>query len=363
MEQIISNKNVFYPPMGIVHITHDLCDIFSQSILGKEKIIIRSSSQPNSNPHLGTITTIMTCYSVAEYLRDKFNINVEIIFDVLENSPAEKVDINNIEYQVSLRDKIIDEKSLYETYLEGFKTIFDYLSAKTNIRLTIRTYQEFQQIPIVRQTLLKIINEEDKFRQIISPSEKRLHIRFPCPKCKLMDKSAINTKISTKTTDKVVFNLFCPHHGNFNTELTEDNNEFIDANTPLRDILQGVISIENDNHSKNLNIMIDGSDWSGLWTLQVFCNGLLALNYNSLPFRLFAPMILDWSGAKFSKSLYLHSDAYKYVPPGLIDFSKFIDIYGINGLDKLWEEVRSWASNPKKLFRNYTIDYFKLILE
>lgn len=77
------------------------------------------------------------------------------------------------------------------------------------------------------------------------------------------------------------------------------------------------------------------------------------------PVRFYAPMVLDWSGAKFSKSLYVQSDAYHYLPKGLTNYQKFLETYGEAGLRKIWKEVQSRVSDPKKLFR----DYFQLLLD
>ncbi len=363
MESVATFSNVFYPPMGIVHIAHKLSDLFKDRIKGKDKIVVRTSSQPNSNPHLGTVTTIMTCFSVAEYLRNKFDAEAEIIFDVLENSPAETVEIEGVEYQISLNDKIENGLSKYAEYIKGFDTIFSFLEEKTGIKLIKREYSEFQENKHIRKSILRMINKSNEFIPILAPSKDKMHLRFPCPICRLTDKYAINTTFTAIQEDSAKFRCKCPKHGVFSGLFSLDNLEFIDANTPIRDILQGIMSIENDREYNTFSLMIDGNDWSGVWTLHVFCRGLLLMGYNEIPSRMFAPLILDWSGAKFSKSLYLKSDAYKYLPQGFIDFSKFMEVYGTAGLEKLWEEIQTWAYDTKKIFRNYSIEYLNLILQ
>lgn len=210
---------------------------------------------------------------------------------------------------------------------------------------------------------MKIINNPDDFIPILSPSERRLHLRFPCPYCHLTDKHSVNITPTKIQSDSVQFECNCPTHGRFNVTYSETNSQFIDANTPIRDILQGAISIEDDRNNNTFSLMIDGNDWSGVWALHVFSQGLLKMGYKEIPSRIFAPLILDWSGAKFSKSLYLKSDAYQYLPEGFIDFSKFINTYGYDGLEKLWKEILTWPAETKKLFRSYSIDYLSLILQ
>ncbi len=36
--------------------------------------------------------------------------------------------------------------------------------------------------------------------------------------------------------------------------------------------------------------------------------------------------------------------------------------FGEEGLEKLWQEVKSWVDDPKKLFRNYSAEYLISLL-
>jgi hypothetical protein len=75
--------------------------------------------------------------------------------------------------------------------------------------------------------------------------------------------------------------------------------------------------------------------------------------------RLFTPTILDWSGAKFSKSLYINNPQYLDNYIDFLSLTKLVDRYGFLTLEKLYFECASWVMNSNKFFRNYTIDYFK----
>ncbi len=152
----------------------------------------------------------------------------------------------------------------------------------------------------------------------------------------------------------------CPEHGPHVVMLSEYNNEFIDVNTQLRDLLKGYV-INND--KKDLIIMMDGSDWGNTWSNRIHCEGLIALGERSLPIRIFTPMILDWSGAKFSKSLYMMLDDYKYINQAFNDYRIFKSEYSYSGLNIIWEIACDWISEPKKFFRNYSIDYFDLFFK
>jgi hypothetical protein len=90
-------SNVFYPPVGIVHITKDIGQLVEPFIDGKSCIHINTSAQPNSHPHLGTVTTLMTAFAIGEHLGKYFSLPVKLTFDQLENAPGKKVTKNGIE--------------------------------------------------------------------------------------------------------------------------------------------------------------------------------------------------------------------------------------------------------------------------
>ena len=78
-----------------------------------------------------------------------------------------------------------------------------------------------------------------------------------------------------------------------------------------------------------------------------------------MPFNIFTPQILDDSGAKLSKTIYLTRGAYADVPPAWTSMQAFEDRFGPVGLDMLWDEVSGWVRSPEKFFRNYTVRYLE----
>jgi hypothetical protein len=78
---------------------------------------------------------------------------------------------------------------------------------------------------------------------------------------------------------------------------------------------------------------------------------------------LYAPLIVDWSGAKLSKSLYVENNAYKYLPDYLINYKYFKDYFGKECILNLYGIVYDWIENPYKLFRCYSIYYFMEVLK
>ena len=79
---------------------------------------------------------------------------------------------------------------------------------------------------------------------------------------------------------------------------------------------------------------------------------------HELPTIVYAPLIVDWSGAKLSKSLYVKQNAYKDLPQYLVNYGEFKSKLGEEGVKKMFEEVCSWLDESYKLFRNYSVYYF-----
>lgn len=358
-------KKVVYPPVGIAHITKDVAHLIKNRVSGKSTIVIRSTAQPNSYPHIGTVTTIMTTFALAKHFSSYFSLPTEVRFEELENSPGEKKLVGGLLYTKSLKDIKEGGISLSEKYMKSFRELFDFLSQKSCVKYRTRNFEKFQADPRVRKNLLAIINQRDEFTPALSPSEDQLRIRFPCPICQFVDKRAVTTKWLKVTNDSVILSQVCFDHGEHILEITPTNHLYVDTNAPITDVLQGALFIEEDKRDGSLSIMVDGNDWSGVWVLNVFCEGLslLGYKYNEMPLHFYAPLIEDWSGAKFSKTVHVETDTYSYLPEGLVNLSEFLKTFGWEGLNVLWEEALEWAQNPEKLFRNYSIDYILEILK
>ena len=363
---IYTRDDVVYPVLGLSHMTNDISDLIAHQMANKESIRIYHAIQPNSHPHIGSVTTLMTAFALASHFADSFGLPVSLTLDALENSPSyvHKKSLEGVVYEKSLNDTFQEGHSLADLYLESFRALLDTLSKRTGIPSTVRSYEQFQHIPLVRRQLLTILQRYEEFAPIVSPSEKRLHVRFPCPMCHYMDKNACTVRLKEVTSDMVRLTSRCCDHAEHSIDVREANNDFIDMNAALRDLTKGVLLIEESRQERSLCLTVAGGDWGGMWILRVFCEGLahLGYTYEGIPPRFFAPIITDWSGAKFSKSLYVASRTYDSLPKGLLDFSQFRAIYGEKGLDLLWEEVQTWVNDPKRLFRNYSVEYFKMLL-
>ena len=107
-----------------------------------------------------------------------------------------------------------------------------------------------------------------------------------------------------------------------------------------------------------------GLSWSGRWDRCVHLLGVsaLGLQMEELPARIYTPTVTDMLGAKLSKSLYV-GDMYTQMPKGFADFNDFMEEYGEDGLNTLWQHIRQWPKDPAYMDRDsYTITYFMLLL-
>lgn len=358
-------KLILYPPVVMAHITKNLKDFYSSYIKGKESVNVVFSSQMNGNPHLGTMSTLGVAFSVAEYLSKNFNVESKLKFYALENPPHEKVEREGLVYAKTL-DHIIDkdDKVLSEKYLNTFLDLLDGYKKLSGVDYEVIRYKDFQSDPNVRKHAINIIKKEDDFGPILSPTDGHLKYRLNCGQCNFQEKTSKLTRVKEETQDGgLIIESHCLNHDYFQEEFHIDNDTFMDLNTPLRSLIRKADLIDKANLNNSLNVMVDGGDWVHIAGILNYGLSMLGYSQDEQPLRIFAPIIEDWSGAKFSKSLYVKEGAYSGLPKEFISYNDLIDKYGERGLNVLWEEFKSWVQDPKKLFRNYTVDYFKKKLE
>lgn len=372
LEYFGNNK---FARVGISHISRHIAQHIIPKMSGRDSIHVNTSAQPNSNPHFGTVTTMMTVFAIAAELKAFFKVPVKVTFDQLENAPDRSQNGlkrayargKEVEYQISLADAKDDEgQSLCDRNMRVFRKLFDYLATQTGISYEVRSYRQCQSLPSFRRALLTMFKQADVFTPIVSPSGEQIRLRFPCPVCSWVDKGSVHTSIVAEYDDSIVFRAYCPEHGEHDSVLNVSGSDFFDTNTPLRDVAKGASLIEESRIENSLPVMVDGRDWSGRWNNLVFSEGITRLGYgfHELPVRFFTPVVTDRLGAKLSKSLYVGQDTYEYMPKGFMNYEEFMSSYGNVGLETLWQHIRLWAQDPAYLDRDgYSVDYFRLLLE
>lgn len=352
-------KKAIFSAGGISLIVKDLSDLVRDRISEVNEIVINTSSHPNSKPHLGTLTTIMAAFLLARKFWIDFNIPVKVEFDELENSPCLQIKST---YYKSLADSLKNVKSYADYYMDSYQRIFDKLTQLTGVPYYIRTYEEFQKNPVVRENIFKIYKNYEKFCELLDPSDKKLFLRTKCPICNISNRNPESFHFESNDSE-LIFHSDCCIHGTYSICFGVENETYIDMNTQLRDLTKGALIAHEMKKNQRLVIMCDGKDWSGEWAQRMHYEGLLRLGYDNITVRFFAPLIVDWSGGKYSKSVYLTSTSYNGFEKVMSDFDSFYNDYGEAGFMCIYNEVESWISDPIKFFRNYSNEYFGQLLQ
>lgn len=350
--RIECDDNVYYPLGGASYVFKTEFIKYIYSKLKNKKVKISVGAQPNSSPHLGTISVLCLAFKLAKKIMEEYDdISCSVLFEVVDTAPGEQVMINGISYQKNLKNT-----GKLTKYMSQFIEILDFLKNETQIEYEIRYQSEFNSQKEIKPIVGNIIEQRNKIVKFLDPRYEKLKIRVSCPKCGLADKNSI---YNIYDGNKIIFE--CPNDGKFEIDITK-NPELLEYNTPLRNLIRGIVygNINNNNEYDYEIIRITGSDYAGFYQEELLYKiaGILGYDVQKLPIIVYCPLITDWSGAKLSKSLYLKQNAYEYLPSYLINYEKLVKEKGKKGIKKMYDIVSEWIDEPYKLFRNYSIYYF-----
>ncbi len=354
-----------FPLLGMNYILNDTAQIIDFRMNEVEKVNILLCAQPNSYPHLGTLLNFMLAFGYAKNVGEKFGVDVEVTLDLLEHGKGKKLVIGDSTYFKSLSNTYSKskEKNDYIYYREYFETLLDEISDLSGVEYKIRTYREFQKDYFARKALINMYNHYDPIAQLICPNEGKLRTRIACPKCGLYSTNTKDTLVKIKE-DKLLLYSKCPYHGEYSLEFTTDNDAEVNTNVPMRNLMRGVSIIENDKISHSLSVIFEGADWGGIWPLRVYVEGLKVLGYNQIPTLIYTPQVLDRTGAKLSKRMYVGGDeAYRNMcDEYIVNISLIKEALGENAISAIWPIFLRWSSDPKCFFREYTVDYLNSVI-
>lgn len=347
---------VHHPLGGASYVfEHDIINYILRKVK-KNKIVISIGAQPNSSPHFGTLCVFSLAFSLASLIKENSNKEVEVLFEVVDTAPSKTINVNGINYQMDLK-----ESSKMSESMKDFDEILEYYSKRNNIKYSIRNQSEFNGQEEIKNILSNIVNHADDIKYLLDPDNGRLRMRCSCLECGLVDKEGINTVIK----DNIIKSI-CPNHGEYSIDYMVESNR-VEYNTPLRNLVRAIMyGIINDSSSYEYEIIrVTGGDYAGFYQEELLykVSSILGYEANKLPMIVYCPQILDWSGAKLSKSLYVKEGAYQYLPKYVINYSSLRDEFGINGLDVIIDETKLWLNEPYRLFRNYSVYYFMKLFE
>lgn len=349
---------IVYPPVGIAHIIGGIPDLITDRMATASRVRVACAMQPKAAPHFGTGIVILSAFALARLFQDTFGKPATVLLDMLDNAPAQTVVLGGVEYSLCLSHAADGVRTLADTNTEPVRQIAAWASAQAGIGFAVRRYSQIQAQPGFRRGLADILSRPEMFAPLFSPSGHRLRVRPVCPQCGLVDKAARTVQV--RHHDGLTLAFRCGYHGDQAARL-DDPAVVIDANTPIRTVLRS-LCFSRDRHEHGLEtVVLNGGDWAGAWMQRVYFDGLhqLGCRGTQVPFNIFTPQILDDSGAKLSKTIYLTQGAYADIPPAWTSMQAFQDRFGAAGLDMLWDEISRWVRSPEKFFRNYTVRYLE----
>jgi hypothetical protein len=158
-------------------------------------------------------------------------------------------------------------------------------------------------------------------------------VQAPCPvpNCGLVKKYAKQTEYDIEHD---CCHFICTHHGPFTLSI-ENNSSRFQFNTELRTLIIGHFY----SSSAKGYIEVSGSDFAGSQQEQV-----IWCHLQSSIIILYTPLIVNWSGSKISKSLYLRKEAYGYLQQAGQEYLCSYKVMKAQGkkINVLCDEVDLW---------------------
>lgn len=357
------SDNLIFAPVGIAHLTDRNTDLLRAAAAGRSALRITTAAQLNGVPHFGTTVTILTVFAFAAHAADDLGLPATVVFDALENAPAEHLQRNGEHYTRTVGD-LIDAGRLDQSQrTDGFRRLLNWARDRSGVPYEVRPYAVYQNLRPVRECLHRIAHQLDAFTPICAPTDGIVKVRPRCPVCRLMEKSGRRLRI-TALPDAIQLDSVCPDHGRYTEHVPVAGGGWYDANTPVRSIQKGyLLSAERDLYDA-CSVSVDGADWGGAWHSHVLAPGLATLGVppRDWPVSVFTPLVVDRTGGKLSKTLYVAKGTYADLPELFLNLDILLAEHGDQILDTLWAEVRRWAAEPRRLHRCYTVDYFAALL-
>lgn len=359
-------------------------------------IVIHAGAQPNNSPHVGTLAVLCFAFSLAREIRDRMQaqtantdhkpppVSVQVTF--VDTAPVKDqgVEIEGIQYQRSYRDVL----GALDSYMAEYEEALRLLSTWSDIPFTTAFQSDFFSHPIVPSLLRYIIAHHDLLGHQLSPKYGILALRAACPipGCGLAEKhgrlnvyndnSHHQNQNARATSRDATITFHCPHHGQHTICISEPADlARLEANAPARNLIRSMSHLLDTNTH---HVRITGADYAGMYQ-EVFLYRPLAawsaatgLAAGRTPHILYTPLIVDWSGAKLSKTLYVREGGYEamkvFGTDGLCSFARLKSQFVVDGEDdteglrRVWQEVQGWVEDPRKLFRTFSVDYLQRII-
>ncbi|CAL1700813.1 unnamed protein product [Somion occarium] len=312
----------------------------------------------HGDPHVGIITTTILAFLIGRKLMN----------DPRNRCARVKVVVRVDDVKLAGTDHL----SLYFTLLNECVKFVQH-----SMTFRIETQEDLMLRENLPSVLSPIIRDRERIGREISPSTCLLPITYPCPKRGCGFVSAFSRHLS-HGINTLAFE--CSTHGRYIIDL-ESRTDIakIRFAEPLRQLVHTIAYAEDTvrsreemlatrNAPQRVHLQITGWEHAGFTQEQMLWRQLMLLNTqavkNASPVILYAPLIVDWSGAKLSKSWY-EDGGYKYLKEKGMEYLLSLKVLRREGrsLNPLFRAVEGWVENPKKLFRPYSVEYIHRLYE
>ncbi|KAK4032958.1 hypothetical protein C8A01DRAFT_40577 [Parachaetomium inaequale] len=350
-------------------------------------IVIHAGAQPNNSPHCGTLIVFCYAFAVAQAIRDRMHamaagakvafqpppVRVEITFVDTAPVSGEGLEINGVHYQRSYRDT----PGAATAWTGDYHEVLTLLSRWSGVPFTTAVQSDFFSNAAMPQLLDYLITNRHTLGRQLSPKHGTLALRAACPVpgCGLAEKhgrlNQYDTTPPPSTTTTITF--YCPHHGPHTLALSNASppavTRRLEANAPTRNLLRSMAHLLDTTRH---HIRVTGADYAGSYQETMLYRPLAewaaatGLGRGRTPHILYAPLVVDWSGAKLSKSLYVREGGYDGMEllgtEGLASWRVLRDAEGEEGLRRVWGEVGRWVGDPRRVFRCFSVEYLRRVV-
>lgn len=346
------------------------------SRLPTRPIVIHAGAQPNNSPHAGTLVVFCCAFALARAMRDRMQavlrgteqqpppVSVEIMF--VDTAPAQghEVKVDGIHYQKSYRDV----PGALERHLADYLEVFQHLSSWSGVPFTTAFQSDFFTASAMPSLVRYVVACRARLGPQLSPKYGTLALRASCPSCGLAEKHGCLNEYSDAS-----ITFHCPRHGAHSMRLSRPEEVArLEANAPTRNLLRSMSHLLDDTRH---DVRVTGADYAGTYQEMLLYRPLAAwsaatgLAAGRTPHLLYAPLVVDWSGAKLSKALYVREGGYDAMAQlgtdSLCSYARLRAKFGgdgSKGLKAFWDEVQRWVADPRKLFRTYSVEYLQRVM-
>ncbi|KAI2642707.1 hypothetical protein GGS21DRAFT_189314 [Xylaria nigripes] len=353
-------------------------EITDPNRLPTRPIVIHAGLQPNNSPHVGTLVVFCYAFAFARALRDRMSDaaqegstlpSVTVLITFVDTAPVkgQGFDLDGNQYQKSHRDM----PEALSKYMPDYREVLQLLSTWSGIPVAEAFQSDLFSDPGMPSLVNYMISQREVLGSQLSPKWGALAIRAACPRCGIAEKHGRLNEYKVDGRDQnggITFH--CPSHGPHTIRISHPAEVArLEANAPTRNLLRSMTHLLDTSAH---HIRVTGSDYAGMYQETMLYRPLAAwsaitgLARGRTPHILYAPLIVDWSGAKLSKSLYVREDAYEIMKQlgldGFCSYAQLKDRFGGNGaigLRRIWGEVQRWVAEPKKLFRTFSLAYLQ----